>query len=37
MWKISDNLGREYSATEENNIFTVIKEKFSTGLNMLTL
>ena len=32
MWKISDNLGREYSATEENNIFTVIKEKFSTGV-----
>ncbi len=26
MWKISDNLGREYFAREENNIFTINKD-----------
>ena len=35
MWKISDNLGREYIAKEENNIFTINKEEIPTDIEYL--
>lgn len=32
MWKILDNLGREYAASESNNIFTLDKAEISSGV-----